>query len=444
MLSIYYHSVGRQLDLRGAPAVLLPPDIRPMPLADALEVLRPSPVRFRDGVWRLVRVVPLARTRDDPIERRYPPELLDVVGRDKLAFLDERRRVYRRGARLLGTALYACMDGDWDEFVALRRLLDRQRSDQLDFWTASRQPLGADVSKLLLDARDVKNVHRSARQVAELQEEVGLDIFDFVTDLGDATAFVDFMETADLPMNAGAATVYPVSGVIRQDTKTLATTAIVTTLVSADFATVTRAVDPLGWPLCSDVIKETRYVEDAFTLDRLPVADLPPIGEGCTGCHADGNGCDGGQLLEERAQLSWGADPNQQGSFHNVLRIHPYSVRPDRGTIDLNFSLARSVKSRILWDERAGGLLLDHGSIKVRPLAKNHWRLTSRKIVKFSDRTPYANPSGWLDTGQLLNYLAPAALTWWLESETYSTGCPIYADHAQVAHRLGRETEGAG
>ena len=48
-------------------------------------------------------------------------------------------------------------------------------------------------------------------------------------------------------------------------------------------------------------------------------------------------------------------------------------------------------------------------------------RVTTRKILQFSDRTPYSGATGWFDFGQLLNYLAPATLTWWLESEVYST-----------------------
>jgi hypothetical protein len=50
---------------------------------------------------------------------------------------------------------------------------------------------------------------------------------------------------------------------------------------------------------------------------------------------------------------------------------------------------------------------------------ENRWRVTTRKVLRFSDRTPYANAAGWLDFGQLLNYLAPAAVTWWLETDFY-------------------------
>ena len=56
-----------------------------------------------------------------------------------------------------------------------------------------------------------------------------------------------------------------------------------------------------------------------------------------------------------------------------------------------------------------------------RPLGNNRWRVTTRKVLQFSDRAPYSNPTGGMDFGQLLNYLAPAAVTWWLETDFYSS-----------------------
>ena len=60
--------------------------------------------------------------------------------------------------------------------------------------------------------------------------------------------------------------------------------------------------------------------------------------------------------------------------------------------------------------------------MRVVPLGGNRWRITSRKLLRFSDRTPYSGTNGWTDFGQMLNYLAPAALSWWVETETYSLG----------------------
>ena len=38
-----------------------------------------------------------------------------------------------------------------------------------------------------------------------------------------------------------------------------------------------------------------------------------------------------------------------------------------------------------------------------------------------SQSNTYSNPTGGMDFGQLLNYLAPAAVTWWLETDFYSS-----------------------
>jgi hypothetical protein len=83
----------------------------------------------------------------------------------------------------------------------------------------------------------------------------------------------------------------------------------------------------------------------------------------------------------------------------------------------------------MLWDSRPGGLLIDGGYLVARPLSMqrdggvehNHWRVTTRKVLQFSDRAPYSNPTGGMDFGQMLNYLAPAAVTWWLETDFYSS-----------------------
>ena len=90
--------------------------------------------------------------------------------------------------------------------------------------------------------------------------------------------------------------------------------------------------------------------------------------------------------------------------------------------IVLGFSLCRSISSDVLWDSRRGGLMLNEGYMRVRPLGGGRWRITSRKLLRFSDRTPYTGASGWADFGEMLNYLAPTALSWWVETETYSLG----------------------
>jgi hypothetical protein len=424
MLSVYHHSLGRQYELRGAPVVLLPPEVRPLDLAPALDILRSRPAVLRDALWRIIRCVPVAR-RNGGIRQRYPRELLDFIDSAALELLDQRRRAYRTGAHLFTAALAACADGTWEEFEQLQSLLDEQvkkRSDgDRDISSATAATLGQAAPDFLQSLTTSQDRARVSDQVAKLEDEVGLSLRDFVEEFADAAAFMEFNEAQGLPsVGSERVTVYPVSSVIRQNARTLATTATVTTVVRGDFDTLRVAVDPRNWPCGNDVVTATRFVTDPFL--RTPVAEDASLlpGDGCHGCRRTGARCREFHFLEETAVLSWGGDPSQHATFENVLSVHPYSVRTDPGTIDLYFSLSRSVRSRVLWDDRAGGVLLDYGYIKARHLVDDRWRVTRRKTVKFSDRTPYANGRGWLDVGQMLNYLAPAALTYWLENDIAS------------------------
>jgi hypothetical protein len=413
MLSVYHHSIGRQFELRGAPAVLLPPEVRPLGLAEALDILSSRPVLLRDALWRIIRCTPMAR-RGGAIRQRYPRELQDFIGNGALDELDKRRREYRAGAHLFTAALSACADGMWTEFEDLQRLLTQQAErapDGNDICGATKMTLGQSAPEFLRTLTDSDDRERVSDQVARLEDEVGLDLRDFVEEFADAAAFMAYAETVSPPsVSPDDITVYPVCSVIRQNTRTLATTATITTIVRGDFEKLRRAVDPLNWPAGNDVVKKTRYVGDPFRRTAVSEDERPAAGEGYTEA----------RYLEEGAELMWGGDPSQRASFENVLRIHPYSVREDVGIIDLYFTLGSSVRSRVLWDARAGGLLLDYGYIKVRRLTDDRWRVTRRKTVKFSDRTPYANGRGWLDVGQMLNYLAPAGLTYWLENDIAS------------------------
>jgi hypothetical protein len=191
-----------------------------------------------------------------------------------------------------------------------------------------------------------------------------------------------------------------------------------------------EATDPSNWHKHSDVFEKSEYVKSPF--DFVTVNGPPTDGTRAG-------------LLNEKVAFSWGDDPDQRGTFHNVLNVRRTILRPgDRpgegkppekyGSITINFSLCRSISSALLWDRRLGGIEVDSGFIKVRHLARDTsgdtsgdtpldtWRVTYKKYLQFSDRTPNSYGSDWTDLGQMLNYFAPAALTWWMESETYSIG----------------------
>jgi hypothetical protein len=412
MLSAYYHAQAGQLTLRDrdAPAVRVPPELHLLDLADALETLGRWPDRLRDAIWRLVRATPVPWVHDDRTERWYPGELLDLVGLDWLIELDDRRRAARAGTQLLAAKLAACADRRWDEVGDLRHLLDGR--------AAGSRP-GQAAQTMLAAMLQPRDGARVGQQLARLEEEVGLGIGELAEALADAVAFANGTGALGLWRSAGQGpTVNPVAAVVRQDARTLTTTAVATTVVQGELDALGRTIDPRCWPRSSEVVQTARLVGDAFALDPLPVDRVPAIGQGW----------DGARLLEETAAISWGGHASQQAWFHNVLRIDRFSVDHRLATIDLEFSLSRSIDSRVLWDKRAGGIVLDEGSVRVRPLAGHGWRVTGTKTLRFADRTPSALGSGWLGLGRVLNLLTPAALLRWLETDLSWGGSGPAAD----------------
>jgi len=182
-----------------------------------------------------------------------------------------------------------------------------------------------------------------------------------------------------------------------------------------------EVIDPLAWHKNSDVIQDTYYVADPWDPqtkhpDQSSAPFEPP-----------------GRLLFENVSVGFGFDEDvHSGGFTNVLALDKFTK--DSTGIMLPFRLCRSIDSRIFWDARAGGILIDGGFIQARPVLvgsaaqddeavaiENRWRVTTRKVLRFSDRTPSSSAPGLLDFGQLLNYLVPAAVTLWLETDFYGS-----------------------
>lgn len=426
MLSVYYRSIGSQLESRGAPVMVVPPEVRPLTLEEGLGcIVDEFPKRKWDAYWRVVRAVPVEGWRERPAARRYPPALVEVLGRGEVEELDERRRRSRAAAQPFAAAVAACAEERWAEAEEFADQLTRQArqdgSDAQTFTEAAESSLGRPGDSFLRWLVGPKRRERTLDELRKLRAEVGINLYEFVEDFADAVAFADFKD------DRGASQTTLVSScVVRQDTNTLTTTATVTTLVENDFESLARAIDPLGWAKYSDVIDKTEYLRDP--LDVTSGRGEMPLGEGF---HEE----EPRYLLEE-VGINWGTGGGQTGTFKNVLAIDYFSVTPELQSITLPFRLCRSVDSRILWDQRAGGILIDGGKLVARPVGGNRWRLTTRKVLRFSDRTPYSNAPGWRDYGQLLNYLAPAAVTWWLETEMYSTESVGSANGGQKSRRV--------
>ena len=448
MLSVYYHSIGRRFEIRGAPAVLLPPQIEPQPLDEALTTIRDSgsEADMRQAIWTIARAVGPARGGTDPSGdgdtglERYPPELVALISdahRKQLREFDRIRGRYRREAHLFGAALvaYAESDGkakdEFDKLVTLfgtsgRDAAGNLRKESFNQATAETRVLGGlSAERFLRQYQDpAKNRLKAARTLLSLEREVGLSLPTFVEEFADSVAFAQMFP----PSDTDVLTIFPTSSVTVQDAQSLLTRVTVTALVTTkNFQCLRIALDPQCWTACSSAFRNTQYLAEPFgtaALDPSPDPGLygwqrkkpPPKPE---------------YLLDEDVSIFWGSDESRIASFRNVLNVTNFSIGERDKRIDLKFNLHRCIRSRILWDERAGGILVDEGYAKARRIGRGLWRLTVRKTLRFSDRTPYVGGTGWTDFGQILNYLAPSMLSWWIESEMYSATCPTIINLAQ-------------
>src|SRR4051812_4766459 len=177
MLSVYYASLGRQFEIRGAPSVLLPPQVRPLDLATALDLLRVSPVRLREALWLIVRGV---RSQGLPSEHResYPSEFEMCFLPGSLEDFRLLRREYRAGANVFAAALVAVRDGFADQFEELRKVWDAETSRHPRGFSAvtslmSGMP-GSDYLARGLPGDDQRPTTRS--QIERLEFDVGLNV----------------------------------------------------------------------------------------------------------------------------------------------------------------------------------------------------------------------------------------------------------------------------
>ncbi|MBV8432146.1 MAG: hypothetical protein JO244_13345 [Solirubrobacterales bacterium] len=420
MLSVYYDCLRREGSLGAAPAILLPLSGGTLSLEEALAAIREDGRGdIRAAVWRIVRATPVGSSYPSALK----PFLAQVAASLDLDELTRLRKALQAGANLLGSALVACLEGQSSLFTTL---LAHMASLPSDFDDATEAVLGMTASDFLKSLTDPNTPGR----LKQLQDDVGLDLYQYAAEFADAAAFGKWWQAGDT-IGADEMIVYPAASVIQQDLRSMITRVTVTTLVRCkEFAALVKSADPQYWALVSDVLARTRYVKDCFTL--TPVSPAPPGPPGQSG------GSDPYAWLEEQVNVPSSIDGPVASSFHNVLRIDKFTVVPDK-EVTVEFSLGRAIDSSVLWDKRSGGLLVDQGYIKVRHIAGDHWRLTSHKTLLFSDRTPNMNLSGWFDLGQTLNLLAPAALSWWLESETYSITDPQYSPQSKGASDGGSE-----
>ncbi|MDA0167082.1 hypothetical protein OM076_42875 [Solirubrobacter ginsenosidimutans] len=447
MLSVYYHALGDQLQTRGSAAALVRPEVEPMPLDEALDCLARDAIRrddwsrVREALWALIRSVSPPRGEDDCKEKmileRYGTELPAFVADHRLFNLgqfDSDRMSCRRDARLFSAALVAYPQqlsapiGLYNQEVATK-------SSKFESATRNTSVLGKGVSAAdflaqidglpsvppeIKDGRrtPVPNTREAVSQALNrLEDEVGVTIDGYIAAFADTVMFMDLWRETNHWDPSQPVTIFPSFSVTTQDAATLTTSVTATALVTpAEFLCITRAIDPRRWQKLSDQFHRVRFVMDEFATQAEEIET--PIGEGLRARTRP-------YLVEEKVGVASDVVGAEVGYFHNVLQIDTFDVQvgaaPENCFADLEFSLYRSLDSKVLWDVRPGGLLIDSGWTKVRHVSDNTWRLTANKTLRFADRTPRTGWDGPLDFGQMLNYLAPAALTAWLNNDLYSS-----------------------
>lgn len=412
MLSVYYDSIDDQFTVSGAPSIAIPPEVKPLPLAAALEILSDDPDRLAKALWQIVRTTPIRQAHDK--KPRYPEEIEPYLSRDDQLELEAVRREYRSGASLVSACLRACHHDDRPLFDALRGASkDKELRKNQGFQKVVRLLFNEESDAFI--RRVAEHWSQTWQQIDAIEQEVGVGIASYVEQLAATAAYQSFIEKLPQWRNhtkRARLTVYPVSSVIKQSTEQLWTMATVTTLATGRYRDLLTAADPANWHDGSDVISQSVYISDPMHPDSPDHSGAGP---------KPGSP----RFLHEVAAMTWGDDQAQRAEFRNVLNVRQSVAkppRPARPTIDVEFSLCRSISSDVLWDHRRGGITMNQGFLRISPLGQSHWRITSRKLLQFSDRTPYSGGTGLTDFGQMLNYLAPAALSWWVETETYSLG----------------------
>lgn len=414
MQTVYRYSIGRQFVSQTAPAILAP-SLSRMTLADALEILSKPDRHRRLATWTIARSLPVESAQRASLDR-YPEALLAVLTEDDLDHLrsfEEIRGAYCGLADVFAAAFVACarmedcsdsVDKVVGEIVCgydgpdcAADVSIAQRFEDLSTDTPEKPLVAACIIRSFLHDELGLSATKQGPCEDELRlfvNQVDMPLSAFTRRFADVLAFKRNLKTS--------AQVLPAVSIATQDASSLLTRVTATALVlGTSREQLWTGMNPENWAKDSDLFKLSRWV--VGPLDLTPRPTRPATGP---------------WYLEERVNLLWGDDADVGGWCHNVLRFD----RLDEGQegIEIRFDLARSIESRLLWDVRPGGLLVDSGYVVAREVAafQDVWRVTIRKTLRWSDRDPYRSGDG-NDRGEELNYLAPATVSWWEESQMY-------------------------
>ncbi|MFE8600704.1 hypothetical protein [Archangium violaceum] len=191
------------------------------------------------------------------------------------------------------------------------------------------------------------------------------------------------------------------------DLNTLVTTVDIPSESRCDFGVLARTLDPRSWgpsPFWPESF-QVQPTPDNRAFEPVPTALESQIG---TEWH--------GVLFEH---VEWNWNTFRVASFRNFLNID-YVVKEPEQTIDLRFSLFSCEGSELFVVSFDRGIDVDAGFQTVAPIPNPppggaRFRLQTVKNIRYSDlldrRTPSLAPLG---SGQILSYLAPVVVGLWM------------------------------
>jgi hypothetical protein len=355
LLSVFMHADSRE-DLSGT----LTPDLQPVPLQDAIELIAELPDEQHDAAKEVAgcKLASAVVLDDKPELEPYLKELIGVDGEELKAMLHG----------LIPTP----PDGTpWLNYDVLRQA----------FYGGGVPDLKAGFSRRTATPTPAPPtpVQTSTRS-------------DALAALG--TCFAD----GATPAGSG--------GESKLDLVSLVTTVDIPSQSYCDFATLARVLDPRSWSL-SPFWPESYEVQ--LSEDRRGFSRPATTNE---------NGESWRGYLYEHVEWNWNVET--VASFQNFLDIN-YVVDEEQQTLRLDFALYSCEGSQLYLLQQRRGIDVDSGFQCVAPVPHPagpqvpSFRLRTLKNIRYTDlldrQTPGQGPAG---AGQFLSYLAPAVVGLWM------------------------------
>lgn len=196
----------------------------------------------------------------------------------------------------------------------------------------------------------------------------------------------------------------------------LVTTVDIPSQSNCDFATLARILDPRSWSL-------SPFWPESFQVER------DGNGRGFTKSGVTNqNGESWRGYLYEHVEWNWNVET--VASFRNFLDIQ-YAVDEEQQSLRLDFALYSCEGSQLYLVQQDKGIDVDSGFQCVAPVPRPpdsrtpSFRLRTVKNIRYTDlldrETPGQGPAG---AGQFLSYLAPAVVGLWMNELIRRLYCP--------------------